>query len=310
MDAFGPSSNLELRDMPRPEITPEQILVEVHATSVNPIDWKIGEGLMVARYGKAFPMVLGFDVSGVVVEVGTAVRGFSCGDEVFARSDNVQGKCYAEFVALNPGTVTAKPSCLSHAEAAAMPLTGLTALNGLQRIGQLGAGQRVLINGACGGVGVYALQIAKILGAHVTAACSSGNSALARELGADEVIDYAAQDPLGSGQSYDVIYDSVGTLKHEEARLRLTDDGVYLTLVPAPGIEFFMPGQTQRQSRGCYFVIWRPTAIDLKLLGDWVQAGKLRSVIDSIYPLEQIRQAHARSRTLRARGKIVVNVKT
>lgn len=167
MDAFGPSSNLELRDIPQPEITPGQILVEVHATSVNPIDWKIGEGLMVARYGKAFPMVLGFDVSGVVAEVGAAVSGFSCGDEVFARSDNAQGKCYAEFVALNAGTVTAKPSCLSHAEAAAMPLTGLTALNGLQRIGQLGAGQRALINGACGGVGVYALQIARPAGSYL-----------------------------------------------------------------------------------------------------------------------------------------------
>lgn len=308
IDAFGPSANLQLRDVPRPQITADQILVEIHAAGINPIDWKIGEGLMSARYGKDFPMIMGFDASGVVAEIGANVRGFNIGDEVFARSTNGPGKCYAEFVALDPGTVARKPLGISHIDAAAMPLAALTALNGLRDVGQLRAGQRVLVNGAVGGVGIYAIQIAKILGAHVTGVCSGSNLQLARELGADETIDYQRESPLQSPPLYDVIYDTVGMLNHAEAQQHLTADGVYLTLVPAPGIEFFLPGKTLRMAKGSYFLVWVPTAADLQLVGEWAEEGKLRSVIDSVYPLEQIEAAHERSRTLHARGKIVVSI--
>jgi NADPH:quinone reductase-like Zn-dependent oxidoreductase len=309
IDAFGPSSNLQLRNLPRPQITADQILVEVHAAGINPIDWKIGEGLMSTRYGKDFPMIMGFDASGVVAEIGANVTGFRTGDEVYARSTNGPGKCYAEFVALDPDTIARKPVGISHIEAAAMPLAALTALNGLRDVGQLRTGQRVLINGAVGGVGIYAVQIAKILDAHVTGVCGGSNLQLARELGADETIDYHRENPLARALLYDVIYDTVGTLNHEEARQCLTADGIYLTLVPAPGIEFFFPGKTLRTAKGAYFLVWTPTAADLQLVGEWAEAGKLRPVIDSVYPLEQIQAAHERSRTLHARGKIVVRVK-
>ena len=308
IDQFGPSSALQVRDIPTPEITVDQILVEVHAASVNPIDWKIRDGMMGDRYGKEFPMVLGLDASGVVVKVGDSVTEFKEGDEVYARSDNGAGKCYAEYVALNPGTVALKPESLSHVEAAAIPLAALTPLIGMRDCAGLKAGDRILIIGASGGVGIFAVQIAKLMGAEVTAVCSTRNIDLAKEIGADRVIDYTKGEVLQAGDDYDVIYDTVGAQTYVSAKPALKEEGIYLTLVPVPGIDFFIPGQTERMTGKGYFVAWTPHASDLRILSDWVASGQLRPVIDSEYPLEEIRQAHERSQTLRAQGKIIIRM--
>jgi len=308
IDAFGPDSVASVRDLPRPVPGPGQLLVRVHASSVNPIDWKIPGGQMAARYGSTFPMVLGFDASGVVVEAGPGVTRFAPGDEVFARSDIGAGGCYAEYAVLNEGTVAPKPRELSHAEAAAMPLAGLTALNGLREPGQLQAGQRVLVIGASGGVGTYAVQIARNLGARVTAVCRGANQDLVRQLGAERIIDYTREPVFEPGAGYDIVYDTVGAHSPGAARPALSDGGIYLTLVPVPGIEFFMPGQTARKPGGGYFLVWTPTAADLGLLAGWVREGRLQSVIDSEFGLDDLPAAHQRSRTLRARGKIVIRV--
>ena len=287
-----------------------QVLVEVHASSVNPIDWKIPGGQMAGRYGSTFPMTLGFDASGVVVDVGAGVTEFAPGDAVFARSDVGAGGCYAEYAVLNARTVARKPDELSHSEAAAMPLAALTALNGLRDPGHLKAGQRALIIGASGGVGTYAVQIARNMGARVTAVCSTDNAQLTRELGAEEVIDYTRAPVLVAGANYDVIYDTVGAHNLTVARPALSEHGVYLTLVPVPDIEFFMPGQTRRKAGGGYFLVWAPKATDLDILSGWVRERRLVSVIDSEFGLDDITVAHARSKTLRARGKIVIRVKS
>lgn len=309
IDAFGPSSQLEIRDIPKPQISPGQVLVEVHAAAVNPIDWKIRDGLMAARYGEEFPMVLGLDASGVVAEVGANVTEFAVGDEVFARSDNGPGKCYAEFVALNPATVAKKPPTLSHAEAAGIPLAALTPIYGLRDCGHVKPGDDVLLVGASGGVGLFAIQIAKVLGAHVTGICSAKNADLVRALGADEVIDYTSEDVLKEGDRYDIIYDAVGALTLGDALAALTESGVYMTLVPVPGIDFFIPGQTLREAGKGYFVAWTPRAEDLDLLSGWIATGQLRPVIDSEYALDDIRAAHERSQTERAVGKIIIRVR-
>ena len=310
IDAFGPSSALEIRDIPTPEINADQVLVEVYAASVNPIDWKIRDGMMAARYGEEFPMVLGLDASGVVSAVGDSVTKFKAGDEVYARSDNGAGKCYAEFVALNPDhAVAIKPASLSHAEAASVPLAALTPLYGLRDCAGLEADQRLLIIGASGGVGIFAVQIAKIMGADVTAVCSTANVDLVRELGADCVIDYTREEVLQATDDYDVIYDAVGAQTYESAKPALEDDGIYLTLVPVPGIDFFIPGQTERERGKGYFVAWTPHASDLEILTGWIEDGRLRPVIDSEYPLDEIRVAHEKSQTLRAKGKIIVRIK-
>jgi len=308
IDEFGPLSRLEIRDVPKPEIAPGQILVKVIAASVNPIDWKIREGLMAARYGEEFPLVLGFDASGIVAEVGASVTGFSVGDEVYARSDNGAGKCYAEYVALNPATVARKPPELSHREAAAMPLAALTPLYGLRDCGKIMPGDRVLLVGASGGVGTFAIQIARLLGAQVTGVCSTRNLCLIRELGADAVIDYTSEAVLKDGDRYDIIYDTMGSLEPATALPALNEGGVYITLVPVPGIDFFIPGQTMREDGKGYFVAWTPHAEDLDLLSVWVSEGNLRPVIDSEYSLDDIRAAHERSQTERAVGKIIIRV--
>lgn len=309
LDKFGSVDVMQVRDVPKPEIAAGQVLVEVHATSVNPIDWKMREGQMAARYGSEFPMILGWDCSGVVTEVGEGVDRFAVGDEVFARSDVGTGRCYAEYAELNVGTVVRKPATLSHAEAASIPLVGLTAINGLFNCANLQSGQRVLVIGASGGVGTLAVQIAKNAGAHVTGVCSAANMPLVASLGADAVIDYNEHDALRTSEAYDIVYDTVGSRNYTEAKPVLTKNGTYLTLVPVSDIEFFVPGQSEWQPGRGYFVAWLPAAKDLQILADWAEQGQLRSVIDSEFTLDEIRAAHERSETGHAVGKIVVNVK-
>ena len=309
LDQFGSVDVMQVREIPRPDIGPGQILAEVYATNINPIDWKMREGQMAARYGADFPMILGWDCSGVVAEIGEGVSDFKVGDEILARSDVGTGRCYAEYAALNTRTVVHKPHDLSHAEAASIPLVGLTAINGLQKCAGLQPGQRILIIGALGGVGTLAVQIAKNMGAHVTGVCSGGNTDLVASLGADAVIDYTRQNPLDTDESYDIVYDTMGAYQYAEGRQALTNTGIYLTLVPVPGIDFFIPGQTKRELGKGYFVAWTPTAADLQILVDWVDEGKLRPVIDSEFTLDEIREAHERSQTGHAIGKIVINVR-
>jgi len=306
---FGPASVLELAELPVPVPGEGQVLVEVHAAAVNPIDWKIREGWMRQRYGEQFPMVLGFDAAGAVSAVGPGVSGLSPGDAVYARSDIGPGGCYAEYALLNADTVARKPRSMNQVEAAAVPLAALTALNGLRDAARLQPGDTVLVNGASGGVGCYAVQIARRLGAEVVAVCSGRNAELARELGASEVIDYTQHDPLAGRQRYRLIYDAVGTLDFERARGRLDEQGIYLTLVPAEGIKFLLPGQGEPAPGGGYFLVWQPRAADLALLADWADAGQLRSVIDSCGPLADVRAAHERSETGHARGKIVLQLR-
>jgi NADPH:quinone reductase-like Zn-dependent oxidoreductase len=308
IDAFGPAESLEIRDIEKPVPGQGQVLIQTCAASVNPIDWKIRQGMMSDRFGSDFPMVLGFDVSGEVAAVSDDVTGFSIGDPVYARSDNGPGNCYAEFVAVSASVVGARPASLSHAEAASIPLVGLTAFNGLRHCADLAPGQRLLVNGASGGVGTVAVQMGKAMGAHVTGVCSSPNADLVTELGADSVIDYTCSDPLAGGEQFDVIFDAVGTLELERAQSRLTGDGVYLTLVPGPGSEMFFPGRSERRAGGGYFVVWTPSGTDLDVLTAWIEAGELRPVIDSQFPLDDIRAAHLHSETERARGKIVLTI--
>jgi NADPH:quinone reductase-like Zn-dependent oxidoreductase len=309
LDEFGPVSVMQVRDIPRPTIEAGQVLVEVYATCINPLDWKIRDGQMAARFGEEFPMVLGLDCAGVVAEKAADVSEFEVGDEVFGRSDVSTGGCYAEFAAVNARTLSKKPAELTFEEAASIPLVALTAINGLRECANLQPGQRVLLIGGSGGVGTLAIQIAKIMGAHVTAVCSSRNVELVASLGADAVIDYTQQDALDTDQPYDVVYDTIGVCQYEEAKKAVTAEGTYLTLVPVPGIDFFIPGQTEREPGKGYFVAWTPKSADLEIVADWVREGKLRPVIDSEYTLDQIRDAHERSQTERAVGKIVVRVK-
>ena len=309
IDQYGSIDELTVGDMPRPEITDDQLLVEVHACSVNPIDTKVRDGSMSFRFGKDFPKVLGFDAAGVVCAVGGAVKDFVIGDEVFTRSDAKTGEAMAEYLAVSAFAVAHKPQQLSWQEAAAMPLAGLTALQGLRDDCQLQVGQRVLIIGASGGVGSYAVQIAKAMGAHVTAVCSTNNIELVQSLGADQVIDYSCDPVFSSDHSYDAIFDVVGSQCFSAGRKAMTNSGRYAAAVPSLGVIFgmFIANRFRRQQ--ARFVMCKSSGADLRVLAQWVQQGKLRSVIDTVYTLEEITQAHQKIATKRTRGKLIIVVR-
>ena len=225
INQFGSADVLQVAEVARPAVAADQVLIEVHASSVNPIDSKIRDGSMSFRFGKDFPKVMGFDAAGVVVEMGAEVKKFKVGDEVFVRSNLLTGCACAEYLAVEESIVALKPEQLSFQQAAAMPLAGLTALQGLRDDCRLQAGQRILIIAASGGVGTYAVQMAKAMGAEVTAVCSGPNVDMVKALGADHVIDYTCEDVFSTDRPYDAIYDLMGVQRFKVGRKALTRGG-------------------------------------------------------------------------------------
>ena len=306
---YGAAENLEVTDLPRPKITADQVLIKVQASSVNPIDWKLRQGMLKWVMPDKLPAVLGFDVAGEIAEVGYAARqqGWNEGDAVMAFSNATLGGSYAEYVAVDAALLARKPDNLSFDEAAAIPLAGTTAWKSLVKLGQLHAGDDVLVNGASGGVGTYAVQIAKALGANVTAVCSAQNHDLVRELGADDVIDYHAADFTRMGRSYDIIFDAVSKSTFTECRKVLNPNGHYIATLPSvESVGFSLVSKLQRQS--CHIVFARPDGDILRSLASLASEGKLRSIIDSTYPLSEVAAAHRKSEGEHVVGKIVIQV--
>ncbi|MEH1775281.1 NAD(P)-dependent alcohol dehydrogenase [Nostoc sp.] len=304
---YGAAEVLQYEDVEQPKIEPTQLLVKVRASSVNPIDWKIRQGMLSLIIGNKFPKILGFDVAGDVVEVGSGVTRFKPGDPIYG-STSFPGGGYAEFAAIPENLATLKPTNLSYEEAAAVPLAALTALQALRDQGNIQTGQTVLINGAAGGVGIFAVQIAKALGAVVTGVSSTKNLDLVKSLGADRVIDYTQQDFAEDTAQYDIIFDAVGKRSLSETKKVLKPNGVYITTVPSPKVLLesvltaFLPGRKAK------FLFEKPNAKDLLFLKELIEAGKIRAVIDRTYPLQELAAAHGYSETGRAVGKIAIAV--
>lgn len=310
-----PREVLHLAEVDVPNVTADQVLVRVHASSANPYDWHLicGEPLLMrpALGGIRAPRrVVGADFAGVVESVGAGVRGVAAGDEVYGFADGA----FAERVAAPEGRLARKPANLTFTEAAAVPLAAITALQGL-RIGGLTAGQRVLVIGASGGVGTFAVQLAARAGARVTGVCSTGRRDLVRGLGADDVIDYTAQDPTSGPPTYDLVLQLGGRYSPRALRRVLTPRG---TLVQSygDGSRWFGPiggivsGRllnvvaTQRITT---FVATEDTA-SLDELRGLIEAGSLRPVIDSEHPLERAAEAVALVKDGRPAGKVAVTV--
>ncbi len=298
---------LEIVDFPRPTAGEGEVLIEVHAASVNPIDWKLADGGLRMIVPVKFPAVLGFDVSGRVIESNGSR--FKEGDLVFARSGKGAGGTYAEYCVVAEEHCAPRPGVLSHEEAAAIPLAALTALQALRDKGNMQPGHDVLVNGASGGVGIFGVQIAKALGGTVTGVCGTNNTELVREMGADHIIDYKQAPPLETDREYDIIFDAVANLSWGAAKKRLKKNGVYITTVPTgstmAGLVFsaILPGKKAR------FIAVKSNGRDLEFLSDLARDNKLKVVIDETFSLDQIKEAHARSRSGRARGKIVIKVR-
>ncbi|BAY29822.1 alcohol dehydrogenase zinc-binding domain-containing protein [Nostoc carneum NIES-2107] len=304
---YGSAEVLQYEDVEQPTIKPDQLLVKIHASSVNPVDWKIRQGMLRSLIWKKFPMILGFDLAGEVVEIGSAVKGFQPGDAIYG-STALPGGAYAEFTAVSANLVAPKPTNLSYEQAAVVPLAALTALQALRDQGNIQPGQSVLINGAAGGVGIFAVQIAKTFGTEVTGVCSTKNLDMVKSLGADKVIDYTQQDFTKDTSSYDIIFDVVGKRSPTDCKRVLKPNGVYITTLPSAEsfvqsiVTTFLPGKKVK------FIIEKPNTKDLLYLKDLIEAGKIRIVIHRTYQLQELAAAHTESETERAVGKIAITV--
>jgi NADPH:quinone reductase-like Zn-dependent oxidoreductase len=306
---FGSPEVMEYSDVEVPKIKDDEVLVENYASSVNPVDWKIRNGMLRWIAGNSFPKILGGDIAGRVVEIGHNVQFLRVGDEVYGLLNVMKGGAYAEYVAAPQECFALKPQSLDFEQAATIPLAALTALQALRDQGKIMKGQEVLINGCSGGVGSFALQIARAFETHVTGVCSTRNIDVAMDLGAHRVIDYSREDLLKSGEKYHIFFDAVGNQSYFQIRHLLHSNGIFVTTLPTIKIMLMEPFHNLFSSRKIKKVMVRYSRKDLEFLSELVDQGKLRTRIDKEFKLEEIRQAHEYSETGRVVGKILIKVK-
>jgi NADPH:quinone reductase-like Zn-dependent oxidoreductase len=305
---YGPPEVLEALEVERPEPGPDGVLIRVAAAGVNPADCLLRSGGLRFVARQKMPFVPGADVAGVVEDVGPDVTRFGVGDPVYAMLPSTAGGGYAGYAVASEGSVAAIPPCLTFGEAAAVPLAALTALQALRDKAGLAAGARVLVNGASGGVGTFAVQISRAIGARVTGVTSGRNADLVRGLGADEVLGYTQEDIISGEARYDVVFDAVNVLAFRRARRVLKPNGVFVTVNPFIGR--LSPGWLARFRDGKRIesLLVRPDGGDLDRIGAWISSGEVWPVIDRSYPLADAVEAHLYSESRRARGKIVLVV--
>jgi NADPH:quinone reductase-like Zn-dependent oxidoreductase len=308
---YGPPETLRMTEIDKPAPDPDEVLVKVLAVSVNAADWHALRGKPLfsrATLGLLRPkhQLLGVDIAGQVEAVGGGVTGFQPGDEVYANLLDHGYGGFAEYVAVPVSVMALKPANLSFEEAAAVPMAAVTALQGLGRHGELQPGQQVLINGATGGVGTFAVQLAKAYGAEVTAVTSTPNLELVRSLGADHVVDYTTTDVVASGRRYDRILDTVGNRSVPEFRRALTEGGK--AAVTGFTSVAKLLGVSLRGGKTIAMVQAHATTRDLELLSELIEAGKVRPQIDRRYRFADIPAAIAYLEQGHARAKVVVEV--
>jgi len=308
MKKYGTPDVLELTNVDRPKIKDHEVLVEVYASSVNPVDWKIRKGMLKLFMRKKLPCVLGGDISGRVVKVGEKVSFFREGDEVFGMVDIIKNGAYAEYVAAQETQLALKPQKMDFEEAATVPLAGLTALQALRNMGNISKGMNVLVNGCSGGVGSFALQLAKAFECRVTGVCSTRNVAYAKKMGADRVIDYHEQDLLAVQEEYDIFFDAVGNQDYASVKHLLQRAGVYVTTLPTFNILLLGSIHNLVSSRKMKKIFVQENKADLELLADFIDAGLLQTHIDKTFDLANIAAAHEYSETGRVTGKLSLRI--
>lgn len=298
---YGGAEELKYEEAETPSIQPDEVLVRVYASGVNPVDWKVRKG----AYGGdgKFPKILGWDFSGVIEQVGDKVKQWKPGDAVYGRPDISKNGTYAEYVAVKASEIARKPVSIDHKAASGVALAGLTAWQGLFEHGKLEPNQVVLIHGAAGGVGVFAVQFAKWKGAYVIATASAKNVLFLEELGADEVIDYQAADFSQMVSNIDLVLDTLGGKVQEDSVKVLRQGG---TLVGTVGI-VNPEGLKAKGIRGVPFMAQSRTA-DLEQIASLIDSGAVIPVVSTILPLKDAAEAQRMSESGHTRGKIVLQV--
>jgi NADPH:quinone reductase-like Zn-dependent oxidoreductase len=306
---YGSPEVLHFGAQPTPVPGAGQLLIKVHASSVNPIDWKLRQGDMKLVSGFCFPRIPGRDLAGTVEQVGNGVSQFRVGDRVFGMADAGLGGANAEYALLAAKAAAGIPDGISFEQAAAVPLAALTALQALRDKGTLTEGERVLVVGAAGGVGTLAVQLARLLGAgYVAGTASPANLPLLERLGVDDAINYKERDFTQVPSQYDVIFDAVAASTYLAAKDALRPGGRYVTTVPDPK-DVLLGGVTSAFSdKKMKMLMAKDDGADLHRIAQWLGAGQLRPVIDRTFPLAETAAAHRYSEEGHAVGKIVLTV--
>ena len=328
LERYGKKRALRSAEMPTPELRDDEVLVEVHAAGVNQLDTKLRDGEFKLILPYRLPLVLGHDVAGVVVEVGSRVRQFKPGDEVYARTDDFRIGTFAQFVPVKEASLAFKPKNLTMEEAASIPLVGLTAWQALIEKAKLKKGQKVFIQAGSGGVGTFAIQLAKHLGATVATTTSAANASLVKSLGADVVVDYKTQDFEDVLRDYDMVLNSQDG-KTLEKSLRVLKRGGKLVSISGPpdpdfGKQIAAPAfvklvvrllssgvrrKAKRRGLDYAFLFMKANGSQLREITRLVETGAVRPVIDRVFPFESTNDALAYVEAGRAKGKVVVKIK-
>jgi alcohol dehydrogenase len=328
IDRYGRKSGIRAGDMPVPALREDDVLIQIHAAGVNPLDSKIRDGEFKLILPYRLPLILGNDVAGVVVRVGSRVRRFKPGDKVYARPHKDRIGTFAEFIAIKEDGVALKPKILTMEEAASVPLVGLTAWQALIEKGQLKKGQKVLIHAGSGGVGTFAIQLAKHVGATVATTASAGNAGLVKQLGADIVIDYKKDDFAAVLKDCDVVLDTQGGNTLERSLRVLKPGGKLIGIAGPPDLEFaketgapwflrtvvrFLSYRIRKAAKrhdvSYSFVFMRADGDQLGQIATLIDAGAIRPVIDRVFPFESTKEALDYVETGRAKGKVVINIR-
>ncbi len=302
--------NLEVNDVSKPVINDDQILIEVYAASINPIDWKIRTGYM-KEYGwldqLKFPVTLGGDFAGKISEVGKEVSSFKKGDEVYgyAITLGAGSGSFAEFAAVNAINAAPKPKSIDFLKAASLPLAGVSALQALENHAKLKAGQKVLIHGGAGGIGSHAIQIVKLLGAYVATTVSKDDKEYVKSLGADEAIDYKNEKFEEKLKDFDVVFDNAGGETTDKSFKILKRGGILISMTGEPNEELATKYEVNVVGQNTEVTVER-----LNRLTELVDSGKVKPQVDKAFPLEQVKEAFSYQEKGSPRGKVVLKIKT
>jgi NADPH:quinone reductase-like Zn-dependent oxidoreductase len=328
LDRYGSADRVRAADMPDPEPREDDVLVQIHAAAVNALDTKLrnGEFKQILRY--RLPLILGHDVAGVVVRVGSRVRRFKPGDEVYARPADGRIGAFAEFIAIKEDDVAIKPTALSMEEAASIPLVGLTAWQALIERANLKKGQNVLIHAGSGGVGTFAIQLAKHVGATVSTTTSTANMNLVRSLGADIAIDYKKEDFADVLRDYDVVLNSLDKVTLEKSLRVLKPAGQLISISGPPdaafarsigaswvlriiigALSYGIVAKAKRRHAQYSFLFMRANGGQLTEIASLINEGIIRPVVDRVFPFASTKEAMAYVEAGRAKGKVVVSLK-
>jgi NADPH:quinone reductase-like Zn-dependent oxidoreductase len=303
IQSYGGREVLIQDTVPVPRLAEDEVLIRVFAAGVNPVDWKIRAGYLKEMLPYDFPLILGWDVSGTVVKTGTSVTRLNVGDEVYALADISRNGAYAEFVAIKADLVALKPDSLNHVQAASVPLAALTAWQSMFGAADLSEGQKILIHAAAGGVGSFAVQLAKWKGAHVLGTASARNGEFILGLGADEFIDYTKTPFEDVAVDMDVVLDAMGGETQERSWKTLKNGGILVSILGPPdenkAVEFGVRGEG---------VFVKPDAEQLATLAEIIDDGHVKPMITELLPLADVAKAHEMSETEHVRGKIVLEV--